>query len=32
MPDECQKWSMEMIMFKSKPITLGYRDIQQTSL
>src|ERR1700693_4105182 len=23
MPDECQKWSMEMIMFKSKPITLG---------
>src|SRR6266852_2817839 len=23
MPDGCQKWSMEMIMFKSKPITLG---------
>src|ERR1700681_4402763 len=23
MPDECQKWSMEMIMFKSKLITLG---------
>src|SRR6267378_4192773 len=23
MPDECQKWSMEMIMFKTKPITLG---------
>src|SRR5580698_4434900 len=23
MPDECQKWSMEMIMFTSKPITLG---------
>src|SRR3981081_766665 len=21
--DECQKWSMEMIMSKSKPITLG---------
>src|SRR5260370_2617594 len=23
MPDECQKWSMVMIMIKSKPITLG---------
>src|SRR5260370_22890630 len=23
MRDESQKWSMEMIMFKSKPITLG---------
>src|SRR5258708_20425131 len=23
MPDECQKWSMEMIMFKTKPITVG---------
>ena len=21
--DECEKWSMEMIMSKSKPITLG---------